>query len=531
MKTRLLSCLAVAALGLTACQKDGSGSGGNQKITVREAREFFEGQMATVKSSDWLDPHEGHAHPFSPGDFTPLWDRAAYVEAAGTASIEVLLDARNSYFAVYGGEKDAVIQKLLVSKPQGGALQAAIATVLPMHDYYIDHPDFAKKLSVAGGKGEFRGVIVFQTLEGDVLHVDQYQDGKMTESVSVEGGYVTDLAFLNAMLGGNVILAYIPVQTRMYCIMHEGDTYQANCTMCRSMATGRVVCATCSHYIDTEGRCGCEHQNKCSSCQMYYVSGTAHTCSPTGGGTGGSDPKDPPPANAIPIQMAYSGCPGSVQSNISALQNRFSQMASTSGLASFLQTIRSSSYNYWQAFESDWGWGMLTTSFPNSGGLMGERLAIMHSNSYATAEAFCHMLYNIGALTSELSDLYIVVPAPYGELKVYILHVESYSKIRDFFYGNTGGPSYFIKSSGYDFKEDVAIGQTFYTAYGRFNYHTAYQETDKKSYALAYALDQFDPGIRLFEGRINGTTLSNVVQLGMDGVVNSGTTILRRCTY
>lgn len=127
-----------------------------------------------------------------PGDFTPMWDKARIGANPEMDGADVPIDPKFIFVAVFNKitpEGDAlrqtvdVTQKLIVKKWRGTEEYEAfcyVASIVPTPEYYAKHKNTAKEFRYAGGKGSFSGFVIYRTLTGLLVGVDNYRNGQRT---------------------------------------------------------------------------------------------------------------------------------------------------------------------------------------------------------------------------------------------------------------------------------------------------------------------------------------------------------------
>ena len=160
-------------------------------LTVNEARDFFEYQMSEVlpyltKLSS--DKPVG----MLPGDFTPMWDKVRIGANSLMDGADVPIDPKFIFVAVFNKitpEGDTlrqtvdVTQKLVVKKWRGTEEYEAfcyIASIVPTPEHFAKSKNTAKEFQYAGSKGDFSGFVIYRTLTGRLVGVDNYRNGQRT---------------------------------------------------------------------------------------------------------------------------------------------------------------------------------------------------------------------------------------------------------------------------------------------------------------------------------------------------------------
>lgn len=198
MRRRLLTYILLAAVTgavLWACQRDRFGhddpNAVKPTLTISEAQSIFERQMsqampALTKLSN--DRPVG----LMPGDFTPLWNKARIGANREMDGADVPINPHYIHVAVFRRltlEGDTlyrtvdVIQKLVVKKWRDTSdfkAYSYIASIVPTPEYYAKHKNVGKEFQYGGGKGVFSGFVLYHTLDGRLVSIDNFRDGKHT---------------------------------------------------------------------------------------------------------------------------------------------------------------------------------------------------------------------------------------------------------------------------------------------------------------------------------------------------------------
>lgn len=220
---RKLLCYGLLALAagamLWACRKDWR-SGDDlpeDVLTAEQARAFFENSAALTKAgSGYLSAEHGIGRDLSPGDITPLWDRARSAALNGYVDgVDVEIDPTNRYAAVFrtisatGAVTERTVeitQKLAVNRwrnhPRWLGLYAYIATIIPTPEYYATHKNIGRTFVNLGDKKGFSGFVIYHTLAGEFVNADRYEKGRLTAQVYDTGGPAADAAAAARMLNG-----------------------------------------------------------------------------------------------------------------------------------------------------------------------------------------------------------------------------------------------------------------------------------------------------------------------------------------
>lgn len=195
MRRQLLIYILLAAVSgavFWACQRDRFGhddpNAVEPTLTVNEARDFFEYQFSETMPYLTKLPQD-RPTGMMPGDFTPLWNKARIGANREMDGADVPIDPKFIFVAVFNRvtpQGDTVrrtvdvIQKLVVKKWRDTEEYEAfcyIASIVPTPEYYARHKNVGKEFRYAGSKGDFSGFVVYRTLEGIPVAIDNYRDG------------------------------------------------------------------------------------------------------------------------------------------------------------------------------------------------------------------------------------------------------------------------------------------------------------------------------------------------------------------
>lgn len=250
-----LAALAVGAIFL-GCRRDRlGGSDGKPEpgISVQDARSFFEQQAVTTKAAAYLNADSDHPHGFSPGDFTPLWDRATRAAAnQWVEGVDLPIDPKFIFTAVFKSVSAAgdtlrttvdITQKLVINRwhnhPRWEGLYAYIATIIPAAEYAARHNNIGRSFVNLGEKRDFSGVVVYHNLEGRFVNADKYNNGVVVAQVYDEQGTGIDQQdALHGLLGDRVTLYGGTPQA--YRIGIESD--EIDVTACQRCGTQGCKC-------------------------------------------------------------------------------------------------------------------------------------------------------------------------------------------------------------------------------------------------------------------------------------------------
>lgn len=222
------------------------------KITVDEARAFFENQVLATKAGTGFGGRHDHPVGFSPGDFTPMWDRAVRAAAnQWVEGVDLPIDPTFLFTASFprvGRDGDTVyrtvdvVQKLVVNRwhdhPRWEGMYAYVATIIPTPEYYARHKNFGRKFVILGDKGEFSGWMIAHNMQGRMVSMARYVDGMKTQYWYDGDGSGIPAAAVKQMLDGGTVYS----GTRaMYNVHVEApDVFAYACQRCKMQEIGRA---------------------------------------------------------------------------------------------------------------------------------------------------------------------------------------------------------------------------------------------------------------------------------------------------
>ena len=196
--TIILWCLLAILSGCTTAQFDkhhSSDSSPEPKLSLDEAKAAFEEtySIALTKSGSG----NGHRNKLSPGEFTPLWDNAAYSENPKACSYDVKLITERKVYAIVAefrkgksvAEKVQVHQRLVTIKNESYPRTCCyILSLIP--DYGCDGGDrMEERFRCCSDKGLFSGLAVYSALGSSaILRIDRYRNGTRLDGVYIPAG-------------------------------------------------------------------------------------------------------------------------------------------------------------------------------------------------------------------------------------------------------------------------------------------------------------------------------------------------------
>ena len=194
----ILWCLLAILSGCTTAQFDkhhSSDSSPEPKLSLEEAKAAFEEtySIALTKSGSG----NGHRNKLSPGEFTPLWDNAAYSENPKACSYDVKLITERKVYAIVAefrngksvAEKVQVHQRLVTIKNESYPRTCCyILSLIP--DYGCDGGNrMEERFRCCSDKGLFSGLAVYSALGSSaILRIDRYRNGTRLDGVYIPAG-------------------------------------------------------------------------------------------------------------------------------------------------------------------------------------------------------------------------------------------------------------------------------------------------------------------------------------------------------
>lgn len=271
MRRKLLTYTLLAVAGgavLFGCRRDRFGhddpNAVEPTLTVNEARDFFEYQFSETMPYLTKLPQD-RPTGMMPGDFTPLWDKARIGANREMDGADVPIDPKFIFVAVFNQvtpQGDTVrrtvdvIQKLVVKKWRNTEEYEAfcyIASIVPTPEYYAKHKNVGREFRYGGDKGEFSGFVIYRTLAGKLVGIDNYERGRRTRHdyfpriTGENRDSVQQIALQTT--GAMTLQAGTPA---MFGIGTEEDPWCADeITVCPEKPSG--YCPTCGSY----GGCSC----------------------------------------------------------------------------------------------------------------------------------------------------------------------------------------------------------------------------------------------------------------------------------
>ena len=224
-----LGCILMILSGCTVAQFDnpnGNGRPAEVKLSIEEAKEAFEETYSASITKSGNDKR--HRNKLSPGEFTPLWDNAAYSENQRACSYDVNLITERKVYAIVAefrngksvAEKVRVHQRLVTIKNESYPRTCCyILSLIP--DYGCDGGDrMVEQFRSSADKGLFSGLAVYSALgSGAILRIDRYHNGVRRDGVYIPNGngcLESRLAKAASMLRGISLINRRAVATKSF---------------------------------------------------------------------------------------------------------------------------------------------------------------------------------------------------------------------------------------------------------------------------------------------------------------------------
>jgi len=204
----------------------------HKAFSIEEAKEFFEKdytEQLTRAEAAGMNERKFRSKLHS-GDFTPLWDKAAYSESDGVAAYDVDILADRSIIAIrskFGpngakAERLKVHQKLVVRRDvKTGAMASYVLSLIP--DVGCDDRRIPEKFRSRGEKGGFSGIAVYTTPgRGALVRVQEYKDGALKRGVYIPYG---ESPYWDRCLKAKDILSGMALLSRRNIATKSGEDY------------------------------------------------------------------------------------------------------------------------------------------------------------------------------------------------------------------------------------------------------------------------------------------------------------------
>lgn len=148
-------------------------------FTVNKARQVYSSAVALTKTVG-----SNYDSTMMSEILSEDWESALESSNGFASSVDVPATFANKYHAQYNGDHVDVIQRLLVM--EGGNLSqpwAYLYTIIPTPEYMAAHGSELLKIEHTGNKYGFSGKILFHNLEGLLLRINTYENGKLTDGI------------------------------------------------------------------------------------------------------------------------------------------------------------------------------------------------------------------------------------------------------------------------------------------------------------------------------------------------------------
>ncbi|WP_297829330.1 hypothetical protein [uncultured Rikenella sp.] len=504
MKHKLLlygMSVMVAGVLVWACRHERFGADDPDAVkptlTVGEAQDFFEWQYA--QSLPTMTRASGD-RPVGmlPGDFTPLWNKARIGANREMDGADVPIDPHFIFTAVFHRKTETgdtlrqmvdITQKLVVNRwhdhQQWKGMYAYIATLIPTPDYYSHHRNYGQKFVNVGTKADFSGIVIYHTLGGRFVNIDQYRDG-----VRIDQAYDPE---------GNLSLA-----EALFRMLPEAQIYGGTPAMYKlTLESEEVIVQACRQCGMRE--CYCRESGAGCYCKTIGNEGGGKEEPPVppggggggngGGGGGNISPivRDIPPIQRIDCALSAGENAASVQAMYRVFNN--------AGLQSFINAHINDNVEWGVALDYDSQTRTYTLGTVRSGSPTSVGIPITYGsyvNSVATfhthpATGMPHSMTDVRSLMKENQwtngKTHISIVAVQQEVGVppiiYALYIEDQAA------ANT-----FIGTLNDQFKNQMELEvQDLFT-----EIYKADQSMDESyAYALSYLLSKYNTGVRILK--------------------------------
>lgn len=548
LKRLFIYGLTVIAVGLVvwACRRAGLDADPRKpepKITVEEARAFFENQVLATKAGTGFGSRHDHPVGFSPGDFTPMWDRAVRAAAnQWVEGVDLPIDPTFLFTASFprvGRDGDTVyrtvdiVQKLVVNRwhdhPKWDGMYAYVATIIPTPEYYARHKNFGRKFVNLGAKDDFAGVVVYHTLDGCFVNADKFDGGQVVDQVYNSDGNGVRPGALDEMMGDVMVMGGTISMYSNGCEIHVGELGD-NCPDCKLIGEEVTVpgqgkrCGNCGQLTS---RCVCWKPDVCSVCGRSTCicgslkppvdpgtpppGGGCIDCGNTGGGGGGGNP-------GIRFPVINTRCVGNFAQNTKDAKATYDKIKGMPNFDKFMQMSNGQDVEYGMSLHYKPNEGFVLTepkagdetkigleTYPEQLGYYTPAVIHSHTNEGPPSPQDVLAISAKQGSNPKLTDAY-VVSQDGGKRVVYVLHVENTDQAQQF--GNN-------ISTSVDGDNEFKTGSQLRTSYDEVhNRMSGYSEADKRAYALAHVLEKHNSGIRLLKlDPSDGTFVQMGIQL------------------
>lgn len=253
--TRLLTILAATAT-MVACQLDRPDPilAHENEFSKEQAKEFFINRYDGLKTrSAMLATDKDNL--IVPYDYEVLWDKAEYHKSSYQETFEVPIQSERGVYARIVDEyahtfHTPIAQKALITRNfESNRTNAYIMTIIPSQDY--NNSNVYDLFHHAGDRNDFNGLILYSSLNGDLVRASKFKNGKL-----VFGVYMHDIELSEYQRRSNLIITLAGLSI----YKHEDNTTRGDdnthppryvfCEKCDDNG-----CDACTIYVYPE-KCG-----------------------------------------------------------------------------------------------------------------------------------------------------------------------------------------------------------------------------------------------------------------------------------
>ena len=182
----LVSSIAV----LLSCEKDSLLNYRSQETkAISEARAFFDNNFTKLL----IDDQGAKGSPITPGDFTPLWDKAVLSQDGMIINTDVPIIPQYKYRATRVGVNGVrpqintvdITQKIVIEKDiDKDVYSLFLVTLIPDSKCFSKKEDLSNNFITLGSKGKFSGVAVYSDINfTSHKKVERYNEGNRIAKV------------------------------------------------------------------------------------------------------------------------------------------------------------------------------------------------------------------------------------------------------------------------------------------------------------------------------------------------------------
>lgn len=184
----LMSSIAV----LLSCEKDSLLNNRSQETkAISEARAFFDNNFTKLL----IDDQGAKGSPITPGDFTPLWDKAVLSQDGMIINTDVPIIPQYKYRATRVGVNGVrpqintvdITQKIVIEKDVDKDVYSLyLVTLIPDSKCFSKKEDHSNNFITLGSKGMFSGVVVYSDINfTSHKKVERYNEGNRIARVQL----------------------------------------------------------------------------------------------------------------------------------------------------------------------------------------------------------------------------------------------------------------------------------------------------------------------------------------------------------